>query len=252
MDKLLSLYCRGLSLDLNTVDALKARMEHLKGGGGGSGENGAGGLQTDEACLHRLRQLDQSMSEAFLSLADILVKYDIWHRECLLTAFSLAPKHDLFERIESSARQLAGSEKGGVRSEEGQQEEGCCPPWEPSRVRESLEGFETVCSELEASLQEGNFSRGRSRFGKDRREGGVAGDDGGSGAAPATLHGLLSIEGHILTKCREYDPLQEPTAAFEIDGVRGSLVRDLLIVVNSPRCIAFKLRCLPSYYLSDL
>lgn len=257
LNTILCLFNRGLSIDLNTVEILKAKADHEK-----KKMTGGGGVpysSTDESHVHR-RRLDQSMSESYLELANVFKSRGdsaIWYRECLLTAFSLAPTHTLFGKIEECANVVAAAaadassrhvddapEKTADSSNGSENSTGAetlnssdsllCAFWPPKSV--AIENFESVCDQLELSLGKG-FSRGCSKLSRKRMRDDSNRNSGDEDAcAVRNLDGLLSIEGNVLTESKNYDPLNPPTKAFQ-DGLDVSmqLISDLLIVINAPR-----------------
>ena len=232
--EVLKLFNRGLNMDLNMAEIVKARLEQEK--------------DKKEEAAKTLKLLDGSMAEAYRDLATVLRDHDIWYRECILTSFSLVPSHSLLYEIDKCADRanaLTGEDAeklplttNGVGEEEGVADESLSSDaiiaWDTFEPSKDMDKFNDYCQALETSLQTVSFSKGCAKLKKDGTK--PPTDSTVTGIQTEnTLDGLLSIEGSVLTSSLTYDPLADPMSAFCMNEVPMKLISDLLIVVNSPR-----------------
>ena len=202
-NKILYLYIKGLSFDLNVIEALKAKKDKE-------------GLMEKEGTLAKI----------YCEMAEVLHDHEVLNRECLLTAFSLAPTHGTYNQIETLGKKLdqkIKSEHSGDLDMEVDTK-----PEPMISFDKTIESFETATDGLQESLSKG-FSKGLSKLRPNMK---LSSEN--NFAVTRNLKGLLSIEGNILTEAKNYDPLQDPMEAFKLEGFEEYLP-DLLVVLNSPR-----------------
>lgn len=201
-----NLLTKAIVIDMNRVEALKA-----------SGDD----RETGKA--------DSRLASAYLDLARMLDDHEVLHRECLLTAFSLAPTTQLYDQLSEIAARLekeraAESAGAGGRAQIASNGES---PMEVDDGKKPLclSKDEDKSDALVESLDKDSFSWSSAKLRTDARKSSL-------NAESRTLDGLLSIEGNLLTEARNYDPMRDPTAAFRVD---GELLPDLIVVLSCPR-----------------
>jgi hypothetical protein len=178
-------------------------------------------MSKEDTELRRQRRADletRASTQAYRLLAKVLGSSNgVLRRECLLTAFSLAPSTDLFKDLEDCAR-AAGV---AVEGSEGDNREGTqtLKPMREILFLPKEDEFNQVCQDFISSLKDV--------------------DEDAKNSKKVFLDGLLSIEGEVLTSREDYDPDRCPLAVFRPDqeelGLSELELRDILVVLSAPR-----------------
>jgi len=188
----------------------------------------------------RLFELENRAStQAYRLLAEVLsTTAGVFRRECLLTAFSLAPSTELLRLLQECAR------KAGIdveRSSDGggeYQETPLQPLGEFFRLPNDEE-FLAVCEGFCLSMERDARWTVAARQKRKQQSGEEAMEVDQVQPEKTYLEGLLSIQGDVLTSREDYDPDRPPLAVFDPDqrelGLTKCQAHDLLTVISSPR-----------------
>jgi hypothetical protein len=189
---------RGLSCDINKVEVARCC--------------------NDEAVM---KKAEESLSYGLQVLAEVMADHLTFSRECILTAFSLKPTPELFERITQIAQQ-----SGFVQREFKAENPNNVTVTQNQQI-DWHKDFENTCQELIDSLGKG--------FGKAATK--LRADSVLKERKPRNLEGLISIQGDLVTEAKNYDPVQAPLKSMtaSVLGIHRRLVDDLLIMINAPR-----------------
>ena len=172
--------------------------------------------QNDDATL---KKAEESLSYGLQTLAEVMREHLPFRRECILTAFSLTPKEELFKQIERLAQE-SGFKKD-TKNED--------MDVDTLEFKENDAEFESVCDNFVNSLHTKGFGTAPTKL----RVNSVLCE-----RKPRNLEGLISIQGDLVTQAKNYDPVKAPlkTMTAEALGIkRPRLVDDLLNMVNGPR-----------------
>ena len=155
-----------------------------------------------------LRKLEEeaNLAPVFVFLAEIFAHNKVTERECLLTAFSLHPNEDVFDRIKEIGEGLA--DRSHFQSGESQSKK------RKMEFKTEIEDFDSICDEFVDDLKEHIKERDRVKKTVDC--------------------GILAIEGSALTHRVSYDPVTSPVDAFDLD-LPPQMKSDLLIALSSTR-----------------
>jgi len=177
----------------------------------------------------RIVILEHQLSKVFTELSDILKENKVLYRECVLTAFSLNPTRNLFEKIEICAADVRKKLEEKSDNEDEPMEVDKAKNKQTLSKKIDDKEFAATADSFAKSLEEGNFTKSNHRIRAN---------------APKIEHknrvveSLLSIEGDILTEASNYDAMAKPMNGFVSDhenDVTASLVSDLVIAINAPR-----------------
>ena len=188
----MKVFLRGFSLDINSLEGHMSKKD----------EQG-------------IADLEKRLSSACFELSRILQTSKIFHRECLLSAFSLTPTAQLFEDIRECAPRAQLEETENPETSE----------LASNFSHMKNKDFDTICEEFEESLK------------KLKEQEANIGVNGDSVACTSHQDGLLSIQGSVLTKKKSYNPLAEPLTPFDLSdlGIPLSVASDLIVAISACR-----------------
>ncbi len=177
--------------------------------------------------------IERRLADTYMILADLVgpEASPPLHRECVLTAFSLAPSPGLLQRVMDCASSLVENVKRKHEELEEQrkkEEEGGPGGAVLGDLKEAMKGsdtarFETLCDDFCQNLEQHWVAQQRNPNQQHRSyyEG-----------------ALLSIQGSVLTSRPTYNAFASPLEPFRTEGslnVPEDLLKDLLVAINVPR-----------------
>ena len=175
-----------------------------------------------------VKKLEESLSYGLQTLAEIMREHLTFRRECILTAFSLTPTQQLYQKIvqlaqESNFKTSESSSKNNNTEDDTHDNN---TSW-PSGLSLAKEDFDSACQDFIDTLGTG-FGTAPSKLRHNVFL---------SEKKPRNLEGLISIQGDLVTEAKNYDPVKAPLKTMSASelGIRKRLVDDLLIMINAPR-----------------
>ena len=174
-----------------------------------------------------VNKLEESLSYGLQTLAEIMREHLTFRRECILTAFSLTPKRELFDKIVHLAQEsnfiasTTPEKSSSIKTESTSEKD----KYEWSSM--AKEDFDSACQNFIDTLGKG-FGTAPTKL----RANAVLTEK-----KERNLEGLISIQGDLVTEAKNYDPVKAPLKTMSASelGIRQRLVDDLLIMINAPR-----------------
>ena len=170
----------------------------------------------DEAMI---KHSEKNLSYGLWTLAEIMKDNLTFRRECILTAFSLNPNHDLFREITQLAQESGFTQLNLIDSKDQVYKH----DWNPK-----AEEFDDQSRDLMEALKKG--------FGKAPTK--VRANTVLCEKKDRNLEGLISIQGDLITEAKNYNPVKAPLQSLTASalGIKNPrLVDDLLITIDAPR-----------------
>ncbi len=191
-------FVRGLSADINMLEVAR--------------------FAKDGAAI---TEIEQSLSLGIQWLSDVFTDNLTVARECVLTAFSLTPTEKLFKQIVKLAKDsgFVAVKDEPMDGLEAEKKFGEKIDWD--------QDFDKVCDSFVESLNRG-YSKAATK---------VRADTILEERKVRNLEALTSLQGDILTKAKNYNPVQTPlgTMSAKVLGLNKKLVNDLQSVIIDPR-----------------
>ena len=167
-----------------------------------------------------VKKAEDSLAYGLQTLAEVMREHLTFRRECILTAFSLTPNEDLYQKILKLAQ-----ESGFVSASSSKNE--------PEKAKKQIstinnEDFDSMCQDFVSNLSKG--------FGKAPTK--IRANAVLTEKKHRNLEGLISIQGDLVTEAKNYDPVQPPLKTMTAKSLgikRPRLVEDLLMMINAPR-----------------
>ncbi len=170
--------------------------------------------------LEAIKEIEANLSHGLQMLSEVFSDQLTVVRECILTSFSLTPSEKLFKQLVKLA-QDSGFVEAKMEAEAAN----------PIENRSSIDwnaDFTAVCDDFVDSLNKKGFGKAATK---------VRADTVLQEKKERNLEALTSLQGDLLTKAKNYDPVRRPlkTMTSKVLGLNEKLVCDLQCVILDPR-----------------